>query len=160
MTSPVNLIAENDPAWIASFLNEHWGGPTVVSSGRIHEATDLDGFRAVAHNGTFKGFASYRIGNGECELVTLNSLISGEGTGLALVSRVLFEARRRGCSRVWAITTNDNLNALRFYQKRGFRLVAVYPGAVDKSRSLKPEIPEIGYDAIPIRDEIELEWRL
>ena len=49
------------------------------------------------------------------------------------------------------------MHALGFYQKRGFRLVAVHPGAVNESRKLKPEIPLIGNDGIPIRDEIELE---
>ena len=57
----------------------------------------------------------------------------------------------------WQITTNDNLPALRFYQKRGFHLVAVYPDALAESRRLKPEISHIGLDGIPLRDEIELE---
>ncbi|MGW8250920.1 MAG: GNAT family N-acetyltransferase, partial [Anaerolineales bacterium] len=55
------------------------------------------------------------------------------------------------------ITTNDNLPALRFYQKRGFHLVALYPNALAESRRLKPEIPFKGLDGIPLRDEIELE---
>ncbi|MGD8245715.1 MAG: hypothetical protein PVG25_02965 [Anaerolineae bacterium] len=62
--------------------------------------------------------------------------------------------------RIWLITTNDNLAALRFYQRRGFSLVAVHPGAVDQARTLKPEIPAIGHSGIPIRDEIELELPL
>jgi hypothetical protein len=57
-------------------------------------------------------------------------------------------------------TTNDNLNALRFYQKRGFVLVSVHRNAVIKSRQLKPEIPLTGNDGIPLRDEIELEMLL
>jgi hypothetical protein len=55
------------------------------------------------------------------------------------------------------VTTNDNLNALRFYQKRGFVLVAVHRNALEVSRKLKPEIPLVGMDSIPLRDEIELE---
>jgi hypothetical protein len=58
---------------------------------------------------------------------------------------------------LWCITTNDNFPALRFYQKRGFRIVAVHPGAVERSRVMKPSIPLWGIDSIPIRDEIELE---
>ena len=57
-------------------------------------------------------------------------------------------------------TTNDNLNALRFYQKRGFVLVAVHRNAMEQARKLKPEIPLIGNDGIPLRDEIELEMLL
>jgi RimJ/RimL family protein N-acetyltransferase len=69
-------------------------------------------------------------------------------------------ARQHGCQRVWLITTNDNLNALRFYQKRGFELVAVHRRAIDEARKIKPEIPLIGEYGIPIRDEIELEIAL
>lgn len=66
----------------------------------------------------------------------------------------------KGCQRVFLITTNDNLNALGFYQKRGFELVAVHRGAVNESRKAKPSIPLIGYDGILLRDEIELEMLL
>ena len=73
-------------------------------------------------------------------------------------------ARQQGCTRLWVITTNDNVDALRFYQRRGFCLVGVHRGAVDRSRaSLKPEIPAAGAYRIPLRDEIELErhpWAL
>lgn len=70
-------------------------------------------------------------------------------------------ARRAGCTRLWLVTTNDNLDALRFYQRRGFRLSRLRPGAVDLSRqTLKPEIPEVGTFGIAIRDELELELDL
>lgn len=62
--------------------------------------------------------------------------------------------------RLWLITTNDNMEALRFYQKRGFILSALYPNALEESRKLKPEIPEVGLEGIPLRDEIELEFKL
>ena len=66
-----------------------------------------------------------------------------------------------GCASVWLTTTNYNLDALRFYQRRGFRLVRVRPGAVDEARqTMKPEIPEVGSFGIPMRDELDLERRL
>jgi len=75
-----------------------------------------------------------------------------------LIEAVRLLARRQGCTRLWVITTNDNVDALRFYQRRGFRLVTVHRGAVDRSRaSLKPEIPPVGAYGIPLRDEIELD---
>jgi hypothetical protein len=59
---------------------------------------------------------------------------------------------------LWLISTNDNLNALKFYQKRGFSLVKLYKNAVNETRKkIKPEIPLIGENGIPIRDEVELE---
>jgi GNAT superfamily N-acetyltransferase len=77
-----------------------------------------------------------------------------------LIDAVRQEAQRAGCKRLWLITTNDNLTALRFYQRRGFVLVAVHRNAVELSRKLKPQIPLIGEHGIPIRDEIELEMPL
>jgi ribosomal protein S18 acetylase RimI-like enzyme len=59
-----------------------------------------------------------------CELVTIDSLDEGSGVGTALVEAVAKAARAAGCCRLWLITTNDNLRALRFYQRRGFELVA------------------------------------
>ena len=90
----------------------------------------------------------------------MNSLAEGEGVGTALLEAVKEAAVIASCERVWLITTNDNLHALHFYQKRGFRLVALYPNALESSRRLKPEIPLTGLDGIPLRDEIELEYIL
>ena len=93
-------------------------------------------------------------------MVTFNSTVEGQGIGTALLEAVKLAAVEAGCNRLWVITTNDNWPALRYYQKRGFRLRAVYPDALDHSRKLKPEIPLFGLEGIPLRDEIELEMRL
>ncbi len=52
---------------------------------------------------------------------------------------------------------NDNINAIRFYQKRGFDMAHLFRNAMDISRKLKPEIPLIGDNSIPLRHEIEFE---
>jgi ribosomal protein S18 acetylase RimI-like enzyme len=93
-------------------------------------------------------------------VVTIDAFPEGAGAGTALLDAAARAARDAGCGRVWLITTNDNLRALRFYQRRGFRLVAVHPDALERSRELKPSIPETGLDGIPLRDELELELRL
>jgi GNAT superfamily N-acetyltransferase len=125
----------------------------------VHDATALPGFIARC-DGQRAGLLTYRIEGGQCELVTLNSELGGRGVGSALVQAVIDAAREARCARLWLITTNDNLAALRFYQKRGFHLVAVHRDALDESRRLKPQIPLIGMEGIPLRDEIELELRL
>jgi N-acetylglutamate synthase-like GNAT family acetyltransferase len=86
--------------------------------------------------------------------------MSGQGVGTALIEEVKAEARSQGCTRLWLITTNDNLPALKFYQKRGFQITAVHPDAVTESRKVKPEIPLVGLEGIPLRDEIELSMEL
>ena len=147
---------EGDQQWIAALIRREWGSSKVVSRGRIHDVPELEGFVAE-EEGEAVGLLSYRVERDECEIVTLNSLAEGAGIGTMLLRRVVELAMAEGCRRVWLITTNDNMPALRFYQKRGFCLVKVYPGALDESRRLKPEIPAIGWGGIPLRDEIELE---
>ena len=90
----------------------------------------------------------------------MNSLAEGVGIGSALMEALKKIAVKAGCKRIRAITTNDNTAALRFWQKRGFTLAALYPNSIEESRKLKPEIGLFGDDGIPIRDEIELEFVL
>lgn len=146
----------DDRDWITSILVETWGSTRVVSRGRLHDVVDLSGFVARFHQ-TRVGAVTYNIEDEECELVTLNSVQPGTGVGSALVEAARSLARQAGCRRLWLITTNDNTYALHFFQKRGFRLVALHRNAIEDSRRLKPEIPATGHRGIPIRDEIELE---
>ncbi len=144
--------AEQVHVWTA----EQWGAPTIVVHGDVYEPHTLPGF-AVVQDDAWLGLITYQLAGAACEIVTLDSIRQGVGVGMALIEAVVAEARRIGCARVWLITTNDNLHALRFYQKRGFRLVAVHRDAVDRARQIKPEIPLVGNDGIPLHDEIELE---
>jgi len=150
---PVN---KDDHDWVAGILEEYWGSARMVTRGKVFNADKLSGFVAVQED-RLAGLVTYRIDTTECEIGSINSLVEGMGIGSALVEAVRVTAKEAGCRRLRAITTNDNMKALRFWQKRGFTLAAVYPNAIEQSRKLKPEIPLIGNDGIPIRDEIELE---
>jgi GNAT superfamily N-acetyltransferase len=136
-------------------LEEHWHGPRIVTRGRVHQADRLPGFVAEERRQPV-GLVTYHIEQSQCEVVSLNSLREGMGIGSALLEAVEKTARSANCRRMWLITTNDNLAALRFYQKRGWRLVAVHRDALEESRRLKPEIPRVGTNGIPLRDELEL----
>jgi GNAT superfamily N-acetyltransferase len=152
-------LSEKDKEWLRELWVSEWGGDTMVTRGRVHRLSDLNAVIAYA-DGTRAGAATFRIEEGECELLSLNALQKGQGIGGALIAEVERKAREAGCIRVWLITTNDNLDALRFYQRRGYRITAVYPGAVDEARMVKPTIPLEGEYGIPIHDEIELEKQL
>ena len=104
-----------------------------------------------------EGFITCRLEEDQCEVISLDSFCQCLGVGSQLLKTVIEVARGHGCRRVWLITTNDNLNALGFYQRRGWRLVAVYPDAIAVSREQKPGIPMVGMNHIPLRDELELE---
>ena len=110
--------------------------------------------------GRLAGVLTYVVADGGCEILTLHAAAQWRGTGTTLIEAVERVARDAGCTRLWLLTTNDNVDALRFYQRRGFRLAALNVGGVGRSRAqLKPEIPEVGEYGIPIRDELVLERR-
>ena len=144
-----------DRAWGAEQAQRLFGGTIVISRGRTHRPLELDGYCAFL-NGARTGLATYAITGDECELVTLDSLVQWQGVGTALMREVERAAAAAGCRRLWLITTNDNIDALRFYQRRGFCLAAVHAGALEHSRKLKPAIPLTGHYGIPLTDELEL----
>ncbi|MBN1341167.1 MAG: GNAT family N-acetyltransferase, partial [Phycisphaerae bacterium] len=121
----IRPIETTDRAWVAELLTQRWGAPAIAAHGELIQADQLPGFIAEDH-GAIVGLATYRLDAGQCELVSLDSLAEGRGIATALVDKVAAAARAAGCRRLWLITTNDNLRALRFYQKRGFVLVAVH----------------------------------
>lgn len=144
-----------DRAWLTAVWREEWGGDVMVTRGQTYHLNDLTAL--IAWDGTERvGLATYLPEGDACELMSLNTLAQGKGVGTALLTAVEEAARQAGCARLWLITSNDSLDALKFYQRRGFRLVAVHAGAIDKARRIKPTIPLTGYHAIPIHDELEL----
>ncbi len=150
-------LAPADRDWVRAWMVEHWGSESMAVHGEVFRMDEFPGLAAEL-DGKVVGLLTYRRFGDTCELMSLDSLIEGRGIGSALLAAVRELARQAGCRRLVLTTTNDNLNALGFYQKRGFRLVALHPGAIDLARrTLKPEIPLLGENGIPIRDEIELE---
>jgi ribosomal protein S18 acetylase RimI-like enzyme len=150
-------LRDDERPWALRILRESWGTEiTIYSDGREFRPAELPGFVAEAGDEP-SGVVTYAIDGETCELVTLNALQSGRGVGGALVEAVADAARAAGCARLHLITTNDNLPALRLYQRHGFALVALNAGAIDAMRARKPEISATGHAGVPIRDELELE---
>jgi ribosomal protein S18 acetylase RimI-like enzyme len=110
--------------------------------------------------GHMVGLLTHQPASDEWEVITLSAAGEGRGTGAALLAHAADLARAAGAERIFLTTSNDNLNALGFYQKRGWRLVAIHRGAMDRARVAKPGIPAVGMNGIPMHDEIELELRL
>ena len=145
-----------DRPWIETFLDAN-GSSRIARRGEL--LRPLDHPMLIAMRGNLPaGVLTYIIGGDGCEILTLHAVGARQGTGTALIDGVCRVAISAGCRSLWVVTTNDNVDALRFYQRRGFRIRAIRPGAVDEARRrLKPEIPEIGDHGIALRDEIELE---
>jgi ribosomal protein S18 acetylase RimI-like enzyme len=151
--------APEDADWIRQHVTERWHAETVVAHGQVFYPHELPGFIA-SWDGDAVGLATYRIDGNDCEIVTIDSTRPNSGIGTALIDAVRQVAERAQCRRLWLLTTNDNLHALGFYQKRGFSLVRVHVGAAESARQLKPSIPLVGFQGIPVRDDIELEMLL
>ena len=148
-------ITPSDREWVVSLVTTRWGADKIVVHEDVYRPSDLPGFIAELDDRPV-GLVTYRVSGDECEIITLDSLKTGIGIGTALVSVTKRAALAQGCQRLRLVTTNDNLRALRFYQKRGFRLVELRPGVVDESRKIKPVIPVIGQEGIPLHDELDL----
>ena len=106
------------------------------------------------------GLLTYAVEGDAFEVVSIDAVVRQAGVGTALLDAAIARAEQDGLARLWLITTNDNLDGLRFYQRRGMRIVRINPGGVDESRKVKPDIPLVGDFEIEIHDEIVLELRL
>lgn len=126
----------------------------VVSSG-AYELIELPGIVAY-ENGKILGLLSYKKFNDYIEIISLHSNIENIGIGNNLLTKIEEIAINIGIKRIKVITTNENLRALYFYQKKGYRITEILPNAVDKARILKPTIPLVGENGIEIKDEIVL----
>ena len=151
----VRPVDENDRPMLAWLVAELWGSEIVAVHGTSLRPAELDGFIAERSR-RVAGLLTYQLAGNMLEIVTLNAIDRRAGIGTMLIEAAVGKARRSGCREIRLTTTNDNVDALRFYQRRGFRLAELRPGAVDQSRRRKPEIPRVGDYGIPLRDEIDL----
>jgi GNAT superfamily N-acetyltransferase len=155
----ISELTPADKAWVRARTELLFGGEFVVSRHMTHDPTQLPGFMAT-ENGERIGLATYHVERRRCELVSIDALCQFIGVGTALLDAVENTARAGGCAKLWLITTNDNLDALRFFQRRGLTISGFRLGTMDRIRQLKPNIPLTGYYGIPLRDEIEMEKSL
>ncbi len=150
---------EHDRSFIRKLITRRWKAEAVVLHGDIYYPAELPGFIAELDNEIY-GLITYQFLDDQCEIITLDSLKEGQGIGTQLIEAVIGKAVETNCARVEVITTNDNLQALGFYQKHGFKIKAIAINAIESSRLLKPSIPQTGFEGIPIRDEIKLKMSL
>ncbi len=155
----VRELKSSDNVWAESLLTKQFGSSMIVSKGRKHDLSDTLGYISEIKKKKV-GLLTYNLTEKSCEIISLISLVENKGVGSLLVSCMKAIAKKKNCELLIVVTTNDNLKALRFYQKRGFHIIEFHKNSIIQSRKLKPEIPFIGIDNIPIMDEIELGFLL
>ncbi len=155
----VRPASGDEVGFVRDTMVQTWGSPLVAAHGDLIDATTLPALIAW-QSGEPVGLATHRPhpDDSSWEVVTLHAVVAGIGAGTALLDGVARLARAAGARRIWLVTTNDNVAALRFYQRRGMDLVALHRDAVTEGRKVKPSIPH-QVDGIRIRHELELELR-
>ena len=134
MLDKIERISAETRNLVNQFFIDNWFSTDMSVRGEIIDGTKLDGF-----------------------LLQEDSKKENIGIGSALLKEAEKVATDNDCKKMRLITTNDNMRALQFYQKRGYCLTKLYPNAMDEVRKIKPSVPELGDNDIPLRDEIELE---
>ncbi len=156
----IERISEENRREVNCFLEEHWFTTTMALRGELVDMTAAAGF-ALFDGGEMRGLVTYRmIDDDAVEILSLDSCDENKGIGTTLVETMVDYAQAHEKARLVLAVTNDNINALRFLQKRGFVIRAVHTDTIARGRTLKPEIPLIGYNGIPIQTEIEMERRV
>ena len=159
MSFKIKRVIETDKEWVLEVVMG-WGADFIVSRWRKVYPTEIDGFYAEDKKGERVGLITYEFNGDQCEIVTLDAFRKFNGIGTALMEKVKVDVKQRGGKRFWLITTNDNLDAICFYQRWGMTIAAIHINAIEISRKIKPSISLIGMYGIPIRDEIEFEMML
>ncbi len=151
----IYLISENNRQQVIDFFRMHWGSSQMIISSGTYDCAMLDGYVYV-EDASILGLITYVLHEDSLEVISLDSIQEGQGIGSRLMEKVEQFAKLQGIRQIELITTNDNLQALKFYQKRGYRITDVMPNAVVEARKVKPTIPLIGNEGIPLLDELKL----
>ncbi len=148
-----------DRAQLEDLLRLRWPDSELIIGGQFVRPDDVEGLGAYSDE-RLHGIVTWRTVGRVMHIVAINAFTDLKGVGIGLLDAMVEYGRKKNMTMLRATISNDNVMALRFYQKRGFRLTALHPGMIDAMRSIKPSIPLLGLDGIPMHDELELEMEL
>jgi GNAT superfamily N-acetyltransferase len=146
-----------DVDFLSRFLLRRWGTDVLAMGGRVYRLADVEAMGAYDAEDGLVGVAVYAMKPTALFLLSLDALRQNEGVASRMIEALSGEGRRRGARRLRVMTTNVNYDGMRFYQRRGFRMTALYPGAIDALRAFAPTLKTSGADGVPARDILELE---
>ena len=155
----IQPISEKNRQQVMNFFSQHWGSPQMIISSGTYDCAMLDGYIYIEDSAII-GLVTYVLHADSLEVISLDSIKEGKGIGSRLTAEVEQFAMEHAIPKIELITTNDNLLALKFYQKRGYRITHIISNAVVEARKVKPNIPLIGNDGIPLLDELKLQKEL
>jgi ribosomal protein S18 acetylase RimI-like enzyme len=151
------LVREGSPAdreKALELFKRDFGPAQLVSYG---EAISLENAAALVAetDGEIAGALAWRPFDGALHILALatDPMWQRAGVGGHLVAEAELLARRQNWPRVIVTITNDNLPALYFYQRRGYRVSAILR---DSIAAHTRDAKAVGFAGIPILDEIQL----
>ncbi|WP_395172646.1 GNAT family N-acetyltransferase [Roseibium alexandrii] len=153
MSVNIHATTAEDHADVLQLLNDRWTSPDMIIENETIDASRLPGYTARA-DGELVGLVTLIKRPEEWEILTLDSFNRWDGVGSRLLQAVVEEAKASHIHRLTVRTSNDNLDAFRFYQRRGFRLERIGFGVIDAEREKNPGIPLTGDYGIEIHDEV------
>lgn len=156
----IRPTSKKDISWIKKVSLEEWGGEFCIFLSKKFYIDKLPGFIAEDKLKSKIGLITFEIRDDLIEIMTLNAFIKFKGIGSLLLKKVVDEGIKLNIKKIIVKTTNDNLDAFRFYQKRGFVITKIHLNSLKKDRKIKPSIPKLGDFDIPIRDAIELQRKI
>jgi ribosomal protein S18 acetylase RimI-like enzyme len=150
---PPVLVREASPEDRRSafdLLAREFAGRHLISDEEAAAAGDLSLLVAETDGGVTGALAWRAVEDGlHIVAMATDPMWQRSGVGGHLLAEAEILARQRSWNRVIVTTTNDNIAALYFYQRRGYRMTAIRPRE-------RPEGPTAGFAGIPIRDEVLL----
>jgi ribosomal protein S18 acetylase RimI-like enzyme len=141
---------------VKQLFTENWNTDSVYSNGTNHKLDNLNGFIAMQDD-EIVGILTYMVANQKLEVISVDSFMENYGVGSTLLSLAVEQARQQSCDKVWLTTTNDNIPAIRLYEKQQFARTRTHLYSVSKARETQPELPKFGYHGIPILHELVYE---
>lgn len=152
----VREATDDDRASVRDLFQRDFGRSRIVAFGEVMDIDAMPALVAVVTDAP-SGALTYRLLGDALHIVALatDAMSQRSGVGGYLVAEAELLARRLELARVIVTTTNDNLPALYFFQRRGYRLTDLVPEGVHSQAG-----GLAGFAGIPVRDEIRLEKRL
>ena len=153
----VREATDADRAAARELFARDFGRTKIVAYGEVMDIDQMPALVAVRYADP-SGALAYRLHGDALHIVALatDPMWQRSGVGGHLVAEAELIARRLNLRRLVVSTTNDNLPALYFYQRRGYRMTDFVPSSIIMHTGQEVA----GFAGIPVRDEIRLEKTL
>ena len=153
----VREMTDADRPTARELFQRDFGRTKIVAFGEVMDIDQMPALVAIMRDEP-SGALAYRLLGDALHIVALatDPMWQRSGVGGYLVAEAELLARRLHLKRIVVSTTNDNLPALYFYQRRGYRLTDLVPDSVIKHTRQE----QAGFAGVPVRDEIRLQKQI